>query len=70
VPFGVYGSTLRARITTSGQYFLGVNTLFGDIPTEVGRYALLVSIALPEPHPFTLIVLAVFALAGNRLRNR
>ena len=69
----IFGSALRAEITTSGTYYLGV-TGFGDnnfVGThgESGSYALLVGV--PEPSTVVLLVTSLSALAlVRRLRRK
>jgi hypothetical protein len=70
VPFGVYGSAFRIRIPSDGVYYLAVSG-FGDADyngfhDQVGRYALLVGVAVPEPNSFCLAVHGVLGLAGRR----
>jgi hypothetical protein len=68
----IFGSALRAEITTSGTYYLGV-TGFGDnnfVGThgESGSYALLVGV--PEPSTVVLLVTSLAALAIVRQLRR
>ncbi len=74
VPFGIYGSALRAQITETGVYYLGV-TGFGDADYtgdhgETGRYALLVGVAVPEPGSFVLALFAMGCLSCGRQKGK
>jgi Bacterial pre-peptidase C-terminal domain len=73
----VWGSGIRAQITTSGTYYLGVTAfsdadfngsddLVGGDHTQEGKYALLVSI--PEPGTASLLAIgaSLFLVSGRR----
>lgn len=71
---GIRGSALRALIPADGKYYLGV-TGFSDADFrgshgEVGRYALLVGVAVPEPAAILLISVGVAGVLGLMKRQR
>jgi len=74
--FGGLGSALRALIPADGTYYLAVTGAFDDAfigaHSEIGAYALLVGLAVPEPSGAMLAAIAILPGGLRRFvkRNR